>query len=108
MHARVWRRTLRLPLLVVFAGVAVFIYLAENIGTWAGAWVYPDQAEMWQPVSPSKLGSWFLLMIISVVMVTWVYPTQRTANTARADDEGRMPKHPPLEEEQSQAPAAGA
>ncbi len=74
MHARVWRDTLRLPVLAVFAGVAVFIYLAENIGTWAGAWAYPDQVDGWQPVSPSKLISWFLLMIISVVMVTWVYP----------------------------------
>lgn len=74
MHARVWQRTIRLPLLAVFAGVAVFIYLAENIGTWAGAWAYPDQIDAWQPVSPSKLVSWFLLMIISVVLVTWVYP----------------------------------
>jgi uncharacterized membrane protein YoaT (DUF817 family) len=76
MHARVWRRTIRVPLLAVFAGVAVFIYIAENIGTWAGAWAYPDQADGWQPVSLSKLTSWFLLMIISVVLVTWVYPPQ--------------------------------
>ena len=107
MHARVWRRVLRLPLLVVFAGVAVFIYLAENIGTWAGAWAYPDQVDAWQPVSPSKLGSWFLLMIISVVMVTWVYPPRAPLAASPTDDEGRMPQHPPFEEE-SQAPAAGA
>ncbi|GAA2929725.1 DUF817 domain-containing protein [Microbacterium luteolum] len=85
MHARVWRRTLRLPLLLVFAGVAVFIYLAENIGTWAGAWAYPDQAESWQPVSPSKLSSWFLLMIISVVLVAWVYPPQVPASMLRTE-----------------------
>jgi uncharacterized membrane protein YoaT (DUF817 family) len=84
MHARVWRRTIRLPLLAVFAGVAVFIYLAENIGTWAGAWAYPDQVVAWQPVSLSKLSSWFLLMIISVVMVTWVYPP-RSPVAAGAD-----------------------
>ncbi len=76
MHARIWRQTIRIPLLVVFVGVAVFIYLAENIGTWAGAWAYPDQAAGWQPVSASKLSSWFLLMIISVVLVAWVYPPQ--------------------------------
>ncbi|MCK2029029.1 DUF817 domain-containing protein [Microbacterium galbinum] len=79
MHARVWRRTLRIPLLLAFAGVAVFIYFAENIGTLAGAWAYPDQADGWQPVSPSKLVSWFLLMIISVVLVTWVYPPKAPA-----------------------------
>jgi uncharacterized membrane protein YoaT (DUF817 family) len=82
MHARVWRRTLRLPLLAVFAGVAVFIYLAENIGTWAGAWAYPNQAAGWEPVSLSKVTSWFLLMIISVVLVTWVYPPQAPTDAA--------------------------
>lgn len=87
MHARVWRRSIRLPLLGVFAGVAVFIHLAENIGTWAGAWAYPDQAEGWQPVSLSKLSSWFLLMIISVVLVAWVYPPQ--VPRALLTDEGR-------------------
>lgn len=92
MHARVWRRTLRIPLVLAFAGVAVFIYLAENIGTLAGAWAYPDQAEGWQVVSPSKLVSWFLLMIISVVLVTWVYPP-RVPATVIADTKKaeRMP-----------------
>ena len=74
MHFRVWRATLRVPLLAVFAGVAVFIWVAENIGTWAGAWLYPHQEAGWELVSGQKIVSWFLLMIISVVMVTWVYP----------------------------------
>lgn len=90
MHARVWRRTIRLPLLAVFAGVAVFIYLAENIGTWAGAWAYPDQAGGWQPVSLSKLSSWFLLMIISVVLVAWVYPPQVPGALLRATGGGTV------------------
>ncbi|MBN8205657.1 DUF817 domain-containing protein [Microbacterium esteraromaticum] len=74
MHARIRVRIVRLPLLLVFAGVALFLWAAENIGTWAGAWVYPDQVAGWQLVSLSKMGSWFLLMIISVVLVAWVYP----------------------------------
>lgn len=90
MHARVWRRTLRLPLLAVFSGVAVFIYFAENIGTWAGAWMYPDQADGWQLVSPSKLVSWFLLMIISVVLVAWVYPPQVPASLTASAPESRF------------------
>ena len=53
MHFRVWRRTFRMPLLVAFALVALFIWFAENIATWAGAWFYPDQADGWQPVSIS-------------------------------------------------------
>ena len=74
MHFRVWRTVLRAPQLLVFAGVALFIWFAENIATWGGAWLYPNQQEGWEPVGPQKLLSWFLLMIISVVMVTWVYP----------------------------------
>lgn len=77
MHARVWRTTLRLPLVLVFLGVATFIWIAENIGTITGAWLYPHQLEQWEPVHISKLSSWFLLMIISVVMVTIVYPPRR-------------------------------
>lgn len=106
MYARVWRRTLRLPLLLVYAGVAVFIYLAENIGTWAGAWVYPDQVLSWQPVSLSKLSSWFLLMIISVVMVTWVYPPRPPWRTKKNGVDAASAASTPSEA--SQAPAAGA
>ena len=74
VHARVARARIQLPLLLVFVGVAFFIWLAENIGTWARAWQYPSQADGWEVVSIAKLGSWFLLMIISVVLVAWLYP----------------------------------
>ena len=74
MHFRVFRVTGRMPILLSFVLVATFIWLAENIATWSNAWVYPNQADGWQLVSPSKLVSWLLLMIISVVLVTWVYP----------------------------------
>ncbi|MDJ1370999.1 DUF817 domain-containing protein [Gulosibacter molinativorax] len=73
MHFRVYRRTLKMPILVAFGLVAMFIWFAENIATWAGAWAYPDQLDGWTPVSIMKLVSWFLLMLISVVLVTFVY-----------------------------------
>lgn len=87
MHFRVWRAVLRAPQLIVFAGVALVIWLAENIATWGGAWLYPSQADGWHLVSPQKIVAWFLLMIISVVMVTWVYPP-------RAPDPPREPSGP--------------
>ncbi|MEO0400319.1 MAG: DUF817 domain-containing protein [Pseudomonadota bacterium] len=68
----VWRWRHRMPLLLGFFLVALFIWLAENLGTLAGAWLYPDQAAGWRPVSFSKMGSWYLLMIISWVLVTLV------------------------------------
>ncbi|MGL4340107.1 MAG: DUF817 domain-containing protein [Rhodoglobus sp.] len=74
MSFRIFRHRVKVPLLVTFVGVALFIWFAENIGTWAQAWQYPGQENGWQLVSLAKLGSWFLLMIISVVLVAWVYP----------------------------------
>ena len=74
MQARVFRGRIDLPILVPFAGVAVAIWVAENVATWAGAWSYPGQLGGWVPVGAAKIGSWFLLMMVSVVLVTWVYP----------------------------------
>jgi uncharacterized membrane protein YoaT (DUF817 family) len=73
MHFRVFRRRFRMPLVVSFLLVALFIWIAENIATWSHAWLYPSQLDGWHLVSPDKLVSWFLLMIISVVLVAWVY-----------------------------------
>ncbi len=58
-----------MPLLLGFFLISFFIYLAENIGTFSKAWLYPSQENEWHLVSLAKLGSWFLLMIISFVMV---------------------------------------
>ncbi|MCC2319984.1 DUF817 domain-containing protein [Cellulomonas xiejunii] len=74
MHFRVHAARLRMPLLLAFTLVAAFIWAAENVATFAGAWLYPSQVDGWVLVGGSKLVSWFLLMIISVVLVTWVYP----------------------------------
>ena len=76
MHFRVFRRKFRMPLVLAFLLVAAFIWIAENIATWSGAWLYPNQVDGWHLVSPDKLVSWFLLMIISVVLVAWVYKPQ--------------------------------
>jgi uncharacterized membrane protein YoaT (DUF817 family) len=73
VHYRVFRQRHRMPLLVGFLLIALFILLAENIGTFSRAWIYPDQIGGWVPVSPSKLGAWYLLMIVSFVLVTIVH-----------------------------------
>ncbi|WP_421731661.1 DUF817 domain-containing protein [Brevundimonas sp.] len=65
-----------MPFLLGFFLVAVFIWLAENLGTLSRAWIYPDQADGWSMVSFAKLGSWFLLMMISVVLVSLVHRPQ--------------------------------
>ena len=73
VHYRVFRFRHRMPLLLGFLLVSLFIWFAENIGTWSRAWIYPGQHDGWTPVSIQKLGAWYLLMIISFVLVTLVH-----------------------------------
>lgn len=61
-----------MPLIVGFVLVAFFIWIAENSATFGAAWIYPNQEAGWNIVSIGKMGSWFLLMIISFVLVTFI------------------------------------
>ena len=70
VYFRIWQRWRSMPLILGLALVALFIWFAENIGTLAGGWIYPSQLHGWTMVGAGKLGSWFLLMFISYVMVT--------------------------------------
>ena len=72
VYFRIDVRYHRMPFLISLALIAGFIWLAENIGTYSHAWVYPAQAQRWEMVSTSKLGSWFLLTVMSYVLVTLV------------------------------------
>lgn len=82
-HFTADRRRRSMPLLVGFSLVALFIWFAENLGTFGRAWAYPGQAEGWEMVSVHKLGAWFLLMIISVVLVSIVHrPEEEPRATA--------------------------
>lgn len=77
-RCRIWYRPLRvhrhMPLLLGWLLVALFIWFAENLGTFANAWTYPDQSEGWRMVSPMKIGAWYLLMIISFTLVSLISP----------------------------------
>ena len=72
IYFKVWKTHRHMPLLVGLVLVGLFIWLAENIGTFTAAWVYPSQKHGWAPVGIGKLGSWFLLMLISYTLVAWV------------------------------------
>lgn len=64
-----WRR---MPILVAALLAACFIWLAENIATYTQIWLYPAQRDGWHMVSVQKLGSWFLLQIVSYALVALV------------------------------------
>jgi uncharacterized membrane protein YoaT (DUF817 family) len=58
-----------MPLILAFALTGFFIWIAENIATFFGAWVYPHQEQQWAIVGPNKISSWVLLVIISIIIV---------------------------------------
>jgi uncharacterized membrane protein YoaT (DUF817 family) len=77
VYFTVWREERWMPLLLGWFLVALFIWFAENIGTFARAWAYPGQEHGWTMVSPAKLGAWYLLMYISFVLVASVHGAGR-------------------------------
>jgi uncharacterized membrane protein YoaT (DUF817 family) len=78
IHYKIWKVHRRMPLLFAAMLTAVFIWLAENIGTFSAAWIYPNQKQGWAMVSPAKYGSWFLLMIISYTLVAALARPERS------------------------------
>jgi uncharacterized membrane protein YoaT (DUF817 family) len=72
VYYKVWHVHRRMPLLLGLFLVALFIWFAENIGTMTRTWLYPNQIAAWSMVSLGKLGSWFLLLIISYGMVAGI------------------------------------
>jgi uncharacterized membrane protein YoaT (DUF817 family) len=82
------RRWRALPVLPGFVLTAIFIWVAENLGTFAGAWIYPSQHHGWRPGSFEKVGSWYLLMLLSFVLVTLVHPARPVGEQARLESSG--------------------
>lgn len=72
VHYRIWRVHRRMPLLLGLLLVALFIWIAENLGTATATWLYPHQTAVWTAVRFGKLGSWFLLLIVSYSLVAAV------------------------------------
>lgn len=58
-----------MPLPAAFVLIGAFVWLAENLSTFLGAWAYPDQILTWQAVHIGKVTSWSLLVIVTVVIV---------------------------------------
>ena len=59
----------KMPLSLSFVLIGFFIWVAENIATFFGAWQYPNQAEAWSLVHFGKVSSWLLLVIVSFLIV---------------------------------------
>lgn len=62
-----------MPFLLTVILTAFFVWIAENIGTFTRIWLYPNQVMGWHLVNFSKIGSWFLLLILSFAIVSIIY-----------------------------------
>ncbi|WP_114498167.1 DUF817 domain-containing protein [Fontibacillus phaseoli] len=69
VHFMLLGKTYWMPLTLSFLLIGFFIWVAENISTFLGAWSYPDQEKVWRLVHIGKISSWFLLVVISIIIV---------------------------------------
>lgn len=66
----------RVPMLLVLVVLAFIIWVAENISTFYKIWLYPSQVQEWHMVGWGKLGSWYLLLLLSLVLVMKILGTR--------------------------------
>ncbi len=72
------KERLGMPAPVALLLIGFFVWLAENIATYFGAWTYPTQVGGWQPVHLSKVVSWTMLMVVSLTIIQ-TYKSSRWA-----------------------------
>ncbi|NBH76056.1 DUF817 domain-containing protein [Rodentibacter pneumotropicus] len=76
-------RKRRMPLLLAFALIGFFIWLAENIGTFIGIWQYPNQMGAWTTVHLGKWGAWSLLIVMTFTIVANLKHIKQTIRVSR-------------------------
>lgn len=75
LYVRTWvvftlvERVRQIPLVAVFAFVALCLWLAENLATFAQVWLYPTQKDDWVSVDIDRVPAWYLLIQLSFVLV---------------------------------------
>lgn len=77
-------RRRRMPLLGSFALIGLFVWVAENVATYLGAWNYPHQAGGWRLVHPEKIFAWSLLVIVSLILVAELKRLEARRDAAQA------------------------
>lgn len=92
-RTRVWfyighrARWMPMPLAAFLCALAVWV--AENIGTMTGTWVYAGQSPL-EMVSFAKMGSWYLLLFVAFTTVTLVLRDALYSGTHRPPDRDEM------------------
>jgi len=92
-------RPRQMPLVAAIGLVAFFVWVAENVSTFFGAWVYPQQRHGWELVSLRIFSSWFLMVIVSGIIVADLKHVRdaarrRLAEQGTADQPDAMKEQP--------------
>jgi len=72
LYFKIIKTSRHMPILLGWFLVALFIWFAENIATYANIWIYPNQSGEWVMVPIAKLSAWYLLMMLSFVLVSLI------------------------------------
>ena len=91
LRTRIWFRVGRfywMPLPVAAFLTAIFLWIAENVGTATGTWLYAGQS-IFDPVSLVKMGSWYMLLYVSIATVTLVQRDALLPDPWRPDRSGQ-------------------
>jgi uncharacterized membrane protein YoaT (DUF817 family) len=72
-YVNITSRDIQIHPLVSNALLAFFVWVAEQISTFASVWVYPNQIDTWRPVSFRMFTSWYFLLIFSFCIIAIIY-----------------------------------
>ncbi|PUB18698.1 DUF817 domain-containing protein [Yoonia sediminilitoris] len=96
IRTRIWfqigARWYWMPLPLAALLCSLFLWIAENIGTLTGTWVYNGQNPL-ELVSFAKMGSWYLLLFVAFATVTLV--VRAPLRSGRAAPANRAPQRTP-------------
>ncbi len=79
-------------MVLAFFLIGFLIWIAENIVTFYGAWTYPNQEEVWSIVHIGKMSSWFLLCVISVIIVAQLKRVKNGSVIGKIEDKSTNEK----------------
>ena len=86
VHFTVGEHRYRMPVALSFGLIGFFLWVAENVATYFGAWQYPHQLEVWRVVDPAKVTAWAMLISVAFVLVAaWRARTGQLRAPARTD-----------------------
>ena len=86
IHFQLQQHKIKLPMLPILILLAFIIWVAENISTFYKIWLYPSQQDGWHMVGWGKLGSWYLLLLLSLVLVLKILGKRENDGTWQLKD----------------------